>query len=192
MKSPLGILCSLIVAASSMSGCAPGLGTTIPVTRFPDPASVLRSTGEHGRVLVKPFTDGRTDQTMVLINSRPVDADSDVANAVRSMTETYLKAAGYAPGTLGVPSVSGVIERWSAEVFPGFPSSRADATAALTLSIAGPDGSERFKGTYRGSFSVEHPIIDEEKIAGALGEAMAAALQEAMTDPRFTVLLEGG
>ena len=172
-----------------LGGCAPGLGKTITVTRFPESAKMVRHRGELGRMLVKPFVDGRSDQTMVTVDGRSVDADGDVGNAVRGMVESYLKEAGFTAGTVAVPGISGIVDRWSAEVFPGFPSSRVEASAAVTLTVTDASGAEKFRGTYRGTYSVEHPLIDEDKIAEALGESMAAAVQEALMDPRVTVPL---
>ena len=173
-------------------GCAPGLGKEIPVTRFPPLSALVRGVEARGPVLVKPFTDSRQTQAVVQIDGRGVAAKGDVANAVRGAVESYLRSAGYSPGAVGAPVVSGDVQVWSALVHPGFPSSRVDATATLSLAVLSPDGTEHYRGSYRGEFSVENPLLNEDKIADALGQAMGVAIQTAIQDTRFTSALSSG
>lgn len=191
MKKNSRISLLLLVVSVWCAGCAPGLGKELPVSRFPAPDTIIAHPVGRGRVLVRSFTDARPDYAVASVDGRSVTPASDVSAAVRAAVESYLKQAGFGAGGSDSPVLSGTIERWKVQVNPSFPTSTAEAAATLGVEISAPSGAVLFRGTYRGEFSAEHPLMDEGKIAEALSQAMAAAIQQALGDSRCVEALEG-
>jgi len=189
VPSRYAVLVTLGVAL--ISGCAPGLEKELPISRFPAPESVISQKVGRGRVLVRSFMDERSDHAVAVVDGRSVAPASDVPAAVRAATESYLKQAGFGIGGSDSPALAGSVQRWMVTVKPGFPTTVADSAATLGIEVFAPSGAPLFRGTYRGEYSAEHPLMDEAKIADALAQAMSAAIQQALDDPRCIRALEG-
>lgn len=187
------LITSSIVAVVALvtQGCAPGLGRELPVTRFQEPSEIRSREVGRSRILVKPFSDGRADHSVAVIDGRSVAPATDVGASVRAAMESNLKAAGFGIGGIDSPSVSGTVQRWMVQVYPGFPTSRAEADAGLEVEVLTPAGDLVFRGVYRGEYTIEHPLLNEDRIAEALAQAMSAAIQTAIQDPRFTSAFSG-
>lgn len=192
MRMILGRALLALVTAVVATGCAPGLGKEIPVTRFPAADEVVNRRVGGARVLVRAFTDGRPEYAVAMIDGRSVSPASDVAGAVRAAFESYLKAAGFTVGGIDSAVLTGTVQRWRVDVQPEFPTSKAEAAATIAVEVLSPTQEVLFRGTYKGEFIVEHPLMDESRIAQALGQAMAAAIGQALGDPRFTSALAAG
>lgn len=181
----------VMVAALVTQGCAPGLGRELPVTRFREPSEIRPREIGRARILVKPFSDGRADHSVAMIDGRSVSPATDVGASVRAAMEANLKAAGFGIGGIDSPSISGTVQRWMVQVYPGFPTSRAEADAGLEVEVLTPAGDLVFRAIYRGEYTVEQPFLTEDRIAEALAQAMSAAIQTAIQDPRFTSAFSG-
>ncbi|NDC36614.1 MAG: hypothetical protein EBZ48_01025 [Proteobacteria bacterium] len=190
MRGRLIRLVSILLPLCCLSGCAPGLGHKLPVSRFPAPEEVVSRPSGKGRVLVRSFSDGRADHAVAIIDGRSVEPGSDVSAAVRAAMESYLKAAGFGVGGSDSPVLVGTVQRWSVVVKPDFPTSTAEAVAGIGVELYSSSQEVLFRGTYRGEYSAEHPLMNQDRIAEALGQAMAAAMQQAINDSRFTAAIE--
>lgn len=177
-------LSSAILCVLFVSGCAPGLGTTLNVRDIP----VSESAGSNLiglRVKAGPFEDMRQSFAIAKVEGRDVRPEGDIGLSVQQALERQLKAQGARLSIFNAPLIKGTIKEWYIKVVPEFPSSRAYAKAGITVDLLDAGGKKLMTGTYRGIMEAENPILSEEKISGILGSAMQQAILHMLNDQKF-------
>ena len=161
--------------------CAPGLNTTMRVSEIP--ASEKATKNLSGvRVKVGLLEDLRPDEIVGYIDGRSVRAEGDISQSVQQAIERQLKIQGARLGLFSTPLIRGSVQEWKVKVYPGFPTSKADAVASLRIELADSDAKKIFASTYTGNMSVEHPMLNRDKAEGILGGAMQNAIDQALAD----------
>jgi uncharacterized lipoprotein YajG len=182
-----------ILAASLflLAGCAPGLGREIPVGPIvaEEEVAAQKMDGAIVSVQMRPFVDQRPTRAIALIDGREVNSSGDLAVQVRDALEQEFKKSGISIGNPNAPIVGGQITAWSIKIDPGFPASTAQADATLSVEVSDLNNQIVFRGKYSGTTLVKHPLLNEEKISAALGQAMGYAVQQVVHDEKFLEVL---
>jgi len=173
-----------LASVISLNSCAPGLGKTLKITKYPDPISPANSLS-FIKVRVLPFIDDRKSHEIGEISGRKLSSEGTVSYVVRRMFEEEIKSGGGSLVEFSDKSVSGAIKNWRIEVTPGFPSSVTEATAEVELTISSQDQGTLYRGRYSGFSSMRNPFLSEAKIEEVLGQAMRFAVYEAFKDRKF-------
>ncbi|MEY4667517.1 MAG: hypothetical protein RL518_216 [Pseudomonadota bacterium] len=148
-----------------------------------NPALANAAPGSKARI--GPFLDGRSSDTIALIDGRQVRSEGSVGAAVQTGFERQLRAAGVRVSLLQAPTIEGEIVDWKARVSPDFPASQVVANAKVKVTIKGPKSEVLYRATYSGEANKTHPVLGESDIQATLGTAMATALEAAVKDDGF-------
>jgi hypothetical protein len=106
--------------------------------------------------------------------------------------ERYFKDVGVRIVRRDAPILEGEISEWSSKVLPGFPSSDAEAKAKIRVTVKDSEYHVLYRGVFSGEATVSHPLLDEEHVRELLGQAMAAAIEAAVTDEMLRSQLSRG
>lgn len=183
-------LLSVALFASMCAACSPGLGAQIALgpVELPDDsaAAPARYNPSSMRVQLRPFVDGRQSRAIASINGREVEPLGDPALPVQEAFEAYLQSQGIETHDPEAPIIGGQIEHWYVTVAPGFPASQATAEATIVVELSNIENQLVYRGKYSGSTTTSHPLLNENKIAEALSQAMGYAINEVLRDERLT------
>ena len=188
LRNMLGSAWNTAALALLLSGCAPGLGSSIelvPIKTPEESSPVLRGQAASIHLQLRPFVDARPSSAVAEIKGREVLPSGDVAALVQSAFEARLKDAGVEISDPNAPIVGGQVEMWLVRVVPDFPASQASAEAVLTVEVSSLDNQSMYRGRYSGSTTIKHPLLNDMKIADALSQAMGYAIDEALKDERL-------
>ena len=181
-------LLSALSLAILVSGCAPSLGVRLEapdvVKEEGDKAGVTPAT-PGSKVKMGSFLDGRSSDTLAVIDGREVRTDGEVGVAVQTGFERQLRAAGVRVALLRAPTIEGEVIDWRAKVTPDFPASTVVANAKVKVTVRAPDSTVLYRATYSGEANKTHPLLGEKDVQATLGNAMATALEAATNDSGF-------
>lgn len=183
-------LVAVMYVCTLLSGCSPSMDDGImriaPVEvpySIEDGTRRLLGAEDFYPVYISSFSDSRPMKGIGEIESRILTPATDVGEAVRSGVESALKErgvlVGYRPSS---PTIGGSVERWFIGVTPGFPTTRADAFAKITMEVYGPTGIVVYRGIYEGGYSESHIAPGKTNAEFTLKRAMGNAIHSAITD----------
>jgi hypothetical protein len=178
-----------------LSACAPSLGLRMEAPAVvnedaeKNPLEANAAAGSKARI--GPFLDGRSSDTIAIIDGRQVRTEGSVGAAVQTGFERQLRAAGVRVALLQAPTIEGEVVDWKARVTPDFPASQVVANAKVKVTIKGPKSEVLYRATYSGEANKTHPALGESDIQATLGTAMATALEAAVKDDGFMRQLGG-
>ena len=167
--------------------CAPSVGPAISVYQIePLPLGSGAAQAYRGvKLSVGEFLDSRATRRVGEMSGEPLEAEGDVALSVKLAIEDQLRTAGADLSLFAGPVVSGEILDWRVKVTPGFPARMLEAQAEIRLELKGPNGVKQYAAEYSGSVEQKHPLADKAMVEKALGDAMAYAIQAALSDRRL-------
>lgn len=170
--------------AIAITGCAPGLGSTLDLPELPEasPSDVDTLSGDELKVRVGKFIDSRPTDALAEINGRAVQTQGQVGPVVQDGFTRYYTSAGAKIVQFGAPTVLGEVLEWRTIVTPQFPSSNVVAKAKFALELRSSDERVLYRANYSGEASASNPMMSESDIQGILAEAMASAVREAVND----------
>lgn len=172
-----------------LSACAPSLGLRMEAPAVvnedaeKNPIEANAAAGSKARI--GPFLDGRSSDTIAIIDGRQVRTEGSVGAAVQTGFERQLRAAGVRVALLQAPTIEGEVVDWKARVTPDFPASQVVANAKVKVTIKGLKSEVLYRATYSGEANKTHPALGESDIQATLGTAMATALEAAVKDDGF-------
>jgi hypothetical protein len=178
MKTLNVSLASLLAAL--VAGCAPHFGLTMKVPPIPQAQHVEPEGADAAALQVKvgAFEDARLSTTIAEVDNREIPSAGSAGAEVQEGFERYFKDVGVRIVRRDAPILEGEISEWSSKVLPGFPSSDAEAKAKIRVTVK--------------EATVSHPLLDEEHVRELLGQAMAAAIEAAVTDEMLRSQLSRG
>ncbi len=181
---------ALFLLLSSLMSCAPGLRQSISISHIAVPERDLVSKVPLKVRLVR-IEDQRSSRAVATVNGREVTAEENVGEIVQQALESYFRSQGIQPVLFDTPAIiDGEVTEWEVAVHPAFPATNLSAKAAIRLSLRDGKDSMVYRGTYSGETSTKHPFTSEAVVSNALGEAMAAALGEAVRDQRLVSAIQ--
>jgi hypothetical protein len=154
-----------------------------------NPIEANAAAGSKARI--GPFLDGRSSDTIAIIDGRQVRTEGSVGAAVQTGFERQLRAAGVRVALLQAPTIEGEVVDWKARVTPDFPASQVVANAKVKVTSKGLKSEVLYRATYSGEANKTHPALGESDIQATLGTAMATALEAAVKDDGFMRQLGG-
>ena len=178
-----------------LSACAPSLGLRMEAPAVvnedaeKNPIEANAAAGSKARI--GPFLDGRSSDTIAIIDGRQVRTEGSVGAAVQTGFERQLRAAGVRVALLQAPTIEGEVVDWKARVTPDFPASQVVANAKVKVTSKGLKSEVLYRATYSGEANKTHPALGESDIQATLGTAMATALEAAVKDDGFMRQLGG-
>lgn len=183
MKTKIFRILSLLLALS-ISACAPGLNTSLRVSQIPvSEDAPLNLSGL--KIRIDSFEDMRSTSSIAKVDGREVRAEGNVGLSVQQAVERQIKIQGARLSLFNTPSIKGTVREWRIVVKPDFPSSKANAKAAISIDLMDTEGKKIYSGNYAGNMSVENPLLLQDKVEGILGEAMLNAINRFLNDPKF-------
>lgn len=185
MASLLAVLCA---------GCAPQFGLTMKVPPIPD-AQHVETGGVDGpalKVKVGAFEDARVSPTIAEVDNREIPSSGSAGAEVQEGFERYFRDVGVQVVRRDAPILEGEITEWSSNILPGFPSSDAEAKAKIRVTIKDSEYHVLYRGVFSGESTVSNPLLDEDHVRDLLGQAMAAAIEAAVTDEMLRSQLSRG
>jgi hypothetical protein len=155
------------------------------VDEYAEKAPDVASAAPGSKARVGSFLDGRSSDTIAMIDGREVRTEGSVGTAVQTGLERQLRDAGVRVVLLQAPTIEGEVVDWTARVTPDFPTSKVVANAKVKVTIKGPQSEVLYRGIYTGEANKTHPALGESDVQATLGTAMATALGAAVKDDRF-------
>lgn len=191
MKFRLSVLLTTLVV--TFAACSPGLNVRMLPPEVPEPKTenLTAITGSPLRVSIGPVTDARPSPALAKVPERQVLPDGEVTAAVRDALMRYYQKAGAEVVTLNAPKLNATIDEWVVNVTPKFPASEINANAKIHIEIRNETDMLLYRGQYEGESTLQHPYASEGKIREVLGEAMGAAITEAVNDQGLLGKLSG-
>ena len=174
-----------------LAGCAPGLGTTLRVDYIdPEEETLPISAGAYDvRYRMGEISDRRARPAIAEINGRQLQPEGDITLSARLALQAGLRTIGASPSLYGGHFINAEVTDWYAKIQPDFPLSQVDARATLRLSVREAGGKQVYAAQYSGTVTQKHPFLDQDMIEKALGDAMTAAMREAVDDPDLLAAL---
>jgi uncharacterized lipoprotein YajG len=165
-------------------GCAPGLGENMRVSRVNHEIvePLMLQAARIPAVRVGIVTDLRESRDVATINNRKLPPSSNVVFEVRRAIERHLSLSGIRLTQFGESSMSVDLLKWHIDVRPGFPSTEVHSEAELVFRILNERGEETYNGRYNAFQQKRKPAFSQSEIEEILGEAMAFAIREALSD----------
>lgn len=184
MKTSLFLSALSIVALAS--GCSPSLGLRLEAPEVAFDEATEKAQGEPAasgaKVRIGSFLDGRSSDTIALIDGREVRTEGSVGSVVQSGLERQLRAVGVRIALLQAATIEGEVVDWRANVTPSFPVSQVVANAKVKITVRNQKSEVVYRASYSGEANKKHPILGEREVQETLGSAMASALQAAAKD----------
>ncbi len=172
------------------TGCAPELGLKVAP---PDVPSQLKEDKEKTpkaeakplmgvKVRVSPLLDGRSSDTIVMIDGRSIPSEGPVGVSAQAGLERQIREAGGRIAVLQSSTIEGEVVEWLAKVKPSFPLSDVSAKAKIKITVRDAQQKVLYRGTYGGEANKRDPFLGERDVQEALGDAMARAISAAVAD----------
>lgn len=183
-----------LLLAALCAGCAPHFGLTMKVPPIPQAEHVESGGADAAALQVKvgTFEDARASQTIAEVDNREIPSSGSAGAEVQEGFERYFKDVGVRLVRRDAPILEGEITEWSSQVLPGFPSSDAEAKARIRVTLKDSEYHVLYRGVFSGEATVSHPLLDEDHVRELLGQAMAAAIEAAVTDEMLRSQLSRG
>jgi hypothetical protein len=176
-----------------LSGCAPEIGLRVSVPNVPElPTDTAGVPAEAAKVKIGSFTDGRSSDTIVVIDGRRVSSEGELGLIVQEGFTRYFRQAGVRVAILNAPMVEGTITEWKATVTPSFPSSQAKASARLKVTVRDTRSHPIYFATFSGEATASDPLLDEKSVQKLLAQAMGSAIEAAVKDEAFMAQVARG
>ncbi len=183
----------LTIAMVVFSGCAPEIGLRVSVPNVPELQNdSMAGSAEGAKIKVGSFTDGRSSDTIVVIDGRRVSSEGELGPIVQEGFTRYFRQTGMRVAILNAPMVEGTITEWKATVTPSFPSSQAKASARLKVTVRDTRSHPIYFATFSGEATASDPLLDEESVQKLLAQAMGSAIEAAVKDEAFTAQIARG
>lgn len=178
----------------ALAGCAPGLGGSLDVSSIHgEPVEISKlEPGEGGiqpKVNIPPIEDRRVEPHIAQIDGRLVEARGDLGISVQRLYQDLARTKGFEVRLFDAPTIAAELLVWRADVTPALWSSSVSASAKVRVRLIDDTRPERFAAVFSGSFTREHPLLDEDDVIAALGMAMHYALSESLSDPKLRAAL---
>lgn len=182
MKNLGSTLASLLTVLSI--GCAPHFGVDMKVPPVPEAQHVEVGTADAAalRVKVGSFEDLRISSTIAVVDGREIPSVGSAGAVAQEAFERYYRGVGVRVTRRDAPILEGQVTEWRAKVLPDFPTSEASANAKIRLVLKDSEYHVLYRGVFSGEATVSHPLLDEDHVRELLGQAMAAAIEAAVTD----------
>lgn len=134
------------------------------------------------KVRVEAFTDTRSDPAVGEIDGRSLMLQGNIEESIRIAFERAFVQKGVLVSNAEAPALEGELSSWKVSVTPGFPMSEAEAKASIRVQVLNERGESIYQGNYSGATFSKHPMMSQSHVegilAGALGEAVAAAVND--------------
>ena len=177
-----------LIILTSLSACAPGLGSTLDVTSVVDmdvPQLRNNLAETETKVNILPFQDNRSVEAIAQIDGRLIKPNGDLGVAVQTGFERTFRKNGVKLSLFDSPTIRGSISEWRVFVTPGFPSSSLETVATIKVELLDKAGQIQHRAEYSGNYQRQHPFLNESAVQSALSEAMGFAIQEALSDEQL-------
>jgi hypothetical protein len=173
------------------TGCAPSLGDgmmrisplNVPYTVQDQLAEQARSKKASVRIAFGRFVDNRNLKAIGEIDGRLLNPATGIESTVRDALSKAFEARGAKVGlNKAVPVIQGAVVRWFLGVTPSFPSTRAEATALISIELSDVHGIVVYRGQYEGGHIERHMLPNKENAEVTLRAAMENAVHSAAED----------
>lgn len=179
-----------VIFVSGLVSCAPGLGANLSVNGiFSEAESQGENIPELGILRVVEVLDLRETKTVGVIDGRNIPPATDVSTAFQQALERAFRSRGVRVALFDGVKIRAEIVRWKVAVSPNFPSSKAEAVAAINLAVLGSNDQRQYFGSYSGLSEIQDPFLSQTEVEDALAAAMRYAIQEASQDEKLISLI---
>lgn len=184
MKARLPGIC---VCVAVLWGCTPGLDSALNLESLPEKQIVAKLDPFQPvpKVRVDKFLDSRESPILGAFRGQDLRAQGDLGLGVQRAFESQLKSSGAKLALFDGPQISGEIKSWKVEIQDSFPSVEVSAAAQIALRVLDEQGHPIYNARYGGEFAERNPFFSKEKVEDVLGQAMAEAIYQAVTDQEF-------
>ena len=198
LLSIIGAAAAALLLSAALSACGPYLSTSMEIPEIPLGDSAAGADARAGlgavregdlnpasrSIAVERFVDIRQSPAIVTRGEDSTELIGDVGMKISDTIRRALVEKGYSVSSFGENSVRGQIKTWHADVDSTLNGTLV-SEAGLLIEVFNRREQKVFSTVFHGSAKSQTPLISTSDVSDSLGQAMAQAIKQLISDPDF-------